>query len=366
MISIHTSDRIGTRLHSLDALRGLDMLCIIGLDALVHVLPGLFPWPFFSALSGQFTHVDWMGCRVYDLIFPLFVFISGMAMAYSINRRLWEGKSRLSLSGDVVKRGIALVVIGLVMNGILDLNFGQVRYPSVLGLIGLSTMLGGLAVIWLRSKRNLLVCASGLLITVGCFQYFCGDFTPGGNFNSMVDRYLLPGRLYRGVFDPEGIICCVSASFLAITGYLTGLYTQRTDVRPYQAVLTLVVSGMATVALASGLAYALPVIKSMCTPSFNMLALGWALIVFGLAYLLADVWCLRRWFFPLEVIGFNALAIYVAQEFINFNQINVRLFNGVARLSGEYMPLVLAVTLILLKWWPLYGMKKANYRVRIG
>ena len=68
----------------------------------------------------------------------------------------------------------------------------------------------------------------------------------------------------------------MSASFLAITGYLTGLYTQRTDVRPYQAVLTLVVSGMATVALASGHAYIIPVIKSMWTPSFNLFALGWA------------------------------------------------------------------------------------------
>lgn len=355
------------RLHSLDALRGLDMLCIIGLDGLMHTLPGVFPdSEFCSFLAKQFGHVAWEGCRLYDLIFPIFVFISGMAMAYSMSRRLEGGRSRLALSWDVIKRGLILVAIGLVMNGIMDLRFGEIRYPSVLGLIGIATTIGGLAVIWLRSVKRLAVFCAGMLAAVGCLQLFGGDFTPAGCVNGLIDRAVVPGVLFKGNYDPEGLLCCISASFLAVAGYLTGRYMRRLDHAPFQAAAVLAGSGIVLVAAASGLAYVIPVIKAMWTPSFNMLACGWGLIVFALAYLVVDLGKCRRigWFF--EVIGYNALAIYVGQAFINFWQINVRLFGGLAGLAPDMKPLILAATLILLKWWLLAAMRKADFRVRIG
>ena len=70
------------RLESLDALRGLDMLCIIGLDALVYAIYAVAPGDTTRMLAAQFGHKDWSGLALYDLIFPLFVFISGVAMAF--------------------------------------------------------------------------------------------------------------------------------------------------------------------------------------------------------------------------------------------------------------------------------------------
>lgn len=343
------------------------MLCIIGLDALVHTLPGVFPESSICKwLATQFGHVSWDGCRLYDLIFPLFVFISGVAMSYSMGKRLEQGKSRWKLSLDILKRGVILILIGLVMNGIMGFQFDEVRYPSVLGLIGVATTLGGLAAIWLKSPRKLVACCLVILLGIGVLQLFGGDFTKAGNINGLIDRTLLPGKLHNGVYDPEGIVCVISASFLAIAGYLAGLYMQRIDGSPYKTVLKLFAGGVILIVLASGLAYVIPVIKGMWTPTFNMLACGWSLVVFALAYLVVDVLHCRKLGVPFEVIGFNALAIYVGQAFINFPQINSRLFGGIARLGENYAPLILAVTLILLKWWILYVMKKNNFRVRIG
>lgn len=362
-----TTTQRSDRLHSLDALRGLDMLCIIGLDGLMHTLPGVFPdSEACSFLAKQFSHVAWEGCRLYDLIFPIFVFISGMAMAYSMSRRLEGGRSRLALSWDVIKRGLILVAIGLVMNGIMDFRFDEVRYPSVLGLIGIATTLGGLAVIWLRTVKKLAVFCGAMLLVVGGLQLFGGDFTPAGCVNGLIDRAALPGVLFKRVYDPEGILCCVSASFLAVAGYLTGQYMRRLDHSPFQTVAVLAGTGIVVVAAGTGLAFVVPVVKAMWTPTFNLLACGWALIVFSLAYLIVDLGRMRRFGFLFEVIGFNALAIYVGQSFINFWQINGRLFGGIAGLWPDLKPLILASTLILLKWWLLYAMKKANVRVRIG
>lgn len=357
-----------SRLHSLDALKGIDMLCIIGLDGFMHVLPSAFPnSDICSQLASWFYHSSWEGFNSYDLIFPLFVFLSGISMSLSLRKRMETGSNRLRLCGDMVKRGFTLALIGMVMNGFLSFHFSEIRYPSVLGLIGVAYMLGGLLVLWLRTPLKIALASVGILLGVAILQILGGDFSQAGNVNAIIDRAILPGKLHGGVFDPEGIVCMVSASFLTLQGYLAGTILRDETLSPKVKILRFIGGGgipLIVSALLLGNSM-IPIIKPMWTSSFNLLACGCSFVLFGLFYWLVDVLNWKKLSTPFEVIGFNALAIYVGQHFINFPWINDQLFGGIAGLFPAFSGLILAGTVILLKWYVLLRMKNANICIKI-
>src|SRR6476469_2340693 len=114
------------RLLSLDALRGFDMFWIIGGSSIVLELAKLYP--SLVPLAKQFEHPPWNGFHLYDLIFPLFLFIAGVAMPLSFEKRLERGDSKLSLARHVVIRGLMLVFLGTIYNGLLDFDWATMRF----------------------------------------------------------------------------------------------------------------------------------------------------------------------------------------------------------------------------------------------
>ena len=76
------------RLRSLDALRGFDMFWIMGGEEIVHAAAALTGWSGLVWFAGQLEHPKWHGFALYDLIFPLFLFMAGVAMPFSFEKRL--------------------------------------------------------------------------------------------------------------------------------------------------------------------------------------------------------------------------------------------------------------------------------------
>src|SRR5882757_4198546 len=125
------------RLYSLDTLRGFDMFWIMGLGPLIQDMTKDSSSPFWRAFSDQFEHPVWNGFTFWDLIFPLFMFMAGVSTPYSVGRELEKGKSRQELLIKVVKRGVILILLGMVYNNGLELRpVRDFRFPSVLGKIG--------------------------------------------------------------------------------------------------------------------------------------------------------------------------------------------------------------------------------------
>src|SRR5450432_3799687 len=104
------------RLDSLDALRGFDMLWIMGAEDIIHALARATGSPFWTALSDQFTHPAWNGFHCYDLIFPLFLFMAGVATPFSVGRELEKGVGKKQATARVIRRGLILVVLGIFHN----------------------------------------------------------------------------------------------------------------------------------------------------------------------------------------------------------------------------------------------------------
>src|ERR1700712_2478905 len=141
-----------TRLYSLDALRGFDMFWIMGADALFQKLSAAAPnSAVLKAISDQLEHPAWNGFHLYDLIFPLFLFMAGVSTPFSVGRELEKGKSREQLLLRVIKRGMILVLLGLFANNGLEIRpIAEIRFGSVLGRIGLAYMFANIIYLYAR------------------------------------------------------------------------------------------------------------------------------------------------------------------------------------------------------------------------
>ena len=133
-----TSAAAPQRLLSLDTLRGFDMFFIMGFAGLVAALCRLWPGAFSDWMAAQMGHAEWDGFFHHDTIFPLFLFIAGVSFPFSLAKQRARGLSDARITAKVIRRGLTLVLLGLVYNGLFQLHFDTLRLPSVLGRIGLA------------------------------------------------------------------------------------------------------------------------------------------------------------------------------------------------------------------------------------
>lgn len=359
------------RLLSLDALRGFDMFFIMGGAPLFVALAMLWPTPFFQAIAGQMDHVQWNGLTHHDTIFPLFLFIAGISFPFSLEKQREQGMSEAAIYKKIIRRGITLVFLGCVYNGLLAFDFGHLRCASVLARIGLGWMFA--ALLFVHFKWQVRVGVT-LLILVGYWLAMAfvpvpdaggaGPFTFEGNLVGYIDRLFLPGRLHEKIFDPEGLLSTIPAIATAMLGMFTGewIKLQKEGVTDRKKVLGLV--GAGAVLLAVGLLWSLvfPINKKLWTSSFVCVVGAYSVWIFALFFYIVDVLGWRKWTFFFKVIGVNSITIYLAQVFINFTFTTDALFGGFIGLFPETaQPLLGAIAYIAVCWGFLYFL----YRQRI-
>ncbi len=363
MLAIYADDR-PKRLESLDTLRGLDMLIILGLDALLMALAARFPESgALNELAAQMRHVNWQGLHAYDLVFPVFVFIAGVSMSYSLSRFTVETAPLGQGLFKVWRRALALVLLGMLVNGALTWAAGM-RYASVLGLIGCSCALAGTGVILLRKTYGVAIFAAALLGGVTVAQFMGGDFTPAGCVNAWIDQHYLPGSRHDGPYDPEGLLCIISATALCLTGWLTGRLIQSGG-SGIKKGLIMPGIGIALLAAALGLDSVYPIIKRIWTGSFVLASAGIGMSILAIFYLIIDVWNLRKWTFPLRLFGFNALFAYLFYNVMNIPALNKRIFCGTAELFTPWQWVFTASALIILQGLILYFLYRKRVFIKI-
>jgi predicted acyltransferase len=361
------------RLYSLDALRGFDMFWIMGAEEIVHTLSKATGSSFWGGFSNQLTHPAWNGFHFYDLIFPLFLFLAGVATPYSVGREMEKGKTRQQLLMRVIKRGLILVLLGLVANNGLQIrSISEIRFGSVLGRIGLAYMFANIIYLYSKERAQALWFA-GLLIGYWLLLKFTsapgfprGDLTMEGNFASYVDRLLMPGKLYLGIHDPEGIMSTIPAIGTGLLGIMTGNYIKLNKAAQQRKVLTMAVIGVVFLGLAQLWNLDFPINKNLWTSSFVLNVGGWSLLFFSLFYYVIDVLGYRKWAFFFKVIGMNSILIYLSGHFIDWEYSTNGFFKWLGQLTGEpYKGVVMATCYVLVEWAFLYFLylKKVFLRV---
>lgn len=364
----------GERLQSLDILRGFDMFWIIGGGTLVIYLSEMERLKWLAPLAAQMHHPEWIGFTFWDLIFPLFMFISGVTIPFAILSKRKKGETKKVLQYKILKRALLLVLFGILYNGTLQKGFTDVRFASVLGQIGLAYLIG--ASIALHTKRNivqggwlvfivLFITALHLFIPVPGQE--AGHFVPEKTMNVWVDQNFLPGKLSPGPYDRLGILCIISASFLVLTGFFAGKILRSTQISQLRKTLILAGSGIGFIVIALVLEPFYPIIKVIWTMTFNFLTVGISLMLLALFYYFIDVKKLKgesglRLGLFFKVIGLNSITIYMAARIIPFREIS-RFFTGwLIEPLGSW---VMMVGVLAIEWLLLYYLYKRKIFLKV-
>jgi len=312
------------RLMSLDALRGFDMFWIIGGGAIFAGLAKALGGPL-EAVRPQFEHVRWEGLHFWDLIWPLFMFIVGVSIPLSIEKRQTAGATKRSLYIHAVRRAVFLFLLGMVLQGRLlawDLDKLRPCY-SVLHGIAAGYLIAFTVALELRPRMQGAVLAVFLLAYWAVLELVpvpgvgAGVLTPDGNVATWVDRLVL-GRFHYGE----------NTWFLSYAGFassvLLGVLAGRLLMSPAPEktkVMALVGAGAACVALGLLWSLVFPIIKLLWTSPFVLVGGGCGFLMLALFYWIIDVKGCRRWAFFLTVIGMNSIAAYTATMLFSFKQI---------------------------------------------
>jgi predicted acyltransferase len=342
------------RLVSLDALRGFDMFWILGADALVQALGEVNGSPVARFLASQLEHRPWEGFTFYDLIFPLFVFISGTSLVYSLSRQIAE-KGRAATARRVLVRGAVLFIIGIFYSGGFTNAWPDMRLLGVLQRIALAYTGAGLLFCWLK-PRALAGVAAALLVGYWALLTFTpvrdlqlektalaarlgqpsptpaqvraafeattthvtGRFAPGLNLTNHLDFAYLPGRKYDTYYDPEGLLSTLPAVATCLLGVFAGLWLRRPDRDGGEKVRGLLLAGAAAVVLGWLWHLQFPVVKKLWTSSFVLVAGGYSALLLAAFYYMVDLRQWRGWCVPFLWIGMNPITLYLASNVIKF------------------------------------------------
>ena len=376
---------------SLDALRGFDMFWILGGDFVVTTAGKMSgsndqTWTLFGWLASQFQHKAWDGFAFYDLIFPLFVFISGVSVVFSLTKETQQ-HGRAGALQRVLRRAVLLFVLGIFYSGGLTKEWPDIRVLGVLQRIALAYLGAGLIFCFVGSRMKALAgVIAGILVGYWALMNFVsirdialdkaklaelaeksgdargaialksetnpsatknspawrkaeelfekttatttGQFGPGHNLVNHLDFQFLPGRKYDLFYDPEGLLSTLPAAATCLLGVLAGVWLRREDFCDKWKVIYLLSFGALAVIVGFAWGMSFPVVKKIWTSSFVLVAGGYSAMLLAAFYQVVDVWQRRDWCQPFLWIGTNSITIYVANNLLQFRSVATRFVGG--------------------------------------
>ena len=323
-----------------------------------------FPSPVF--LADQLKHCDWAGFHFEDLIFPLFVFMVGVSLVFSLSKTIRQ-EGRATAVKRIFRRGILLFVLGLFYSGGFSGNWPDMRLMGVLNRIALCYFFAGLIFCFCNLRATIAVCL-GLLIgywalltfvpvrdiqlekpalallakergvpnDAKALFYATTERVPdpllhGFNLPNHFDFQYLPGRKYDTYFDPEGFLSTFPAIASCLLGVFAGLLLANPSIKDKQKVIALIAAGLVMFNLGWFWNIEFPVIKKIWTSSYVLVAGGCSAFLLGVFFLIIDVWKYQKWCQPFVWMGMNSITIYMTVNLLGrggFDKLGGRLAGG--------------------------------------
>ena len=359
---------LSNRMMSLDALRGFDMFWIIGGSAIFTGLAKA-AGGHLDAILPQFEHVRWEGLHFFDLIWPLFMFIVGVSIPLSVEKRIAEGETKRSLYLHAARRAIILFFLGMVLQGgLLEWDLSKL-HPcySVLHGIAAGYLIAVIVAVELRPKYQ------GMLIAVFLLAYWAvimmipipgkgaGILTPDVNIATWFDQLVL-GKFHHG--ENTWFLSYPAFASSVLLGVMAG-HLIKLPRSENKKVIFLALAGVGCIMLGLLWSMVFPVIKLLWTSSFVLIGGGFGFLMFSLFYWIIEVKGYFRWAFFFRVIGMNSITVYVVAMLVNFRQIgDIFVGNLLPRLGlwGDFVSETAALTII---WLLLYWMYRTRSFVKL-
>ncbi len=290
----------GGRLESVDVLRGVTIAGMIVVND-----PGTW-----AAVYPPLRHAQWHGWTYTDTIFPFFLFLVGVSMALSFGRRRAAGAARRDLARHALLRGALVAAIGLGLNAVsyLALHGERFRIPGVLQRIGVCIAIAGPVVASGRPRAAAL--AAAILLAAYAAILSFGPLDPGDSIPARVDRAVFGSHTWKPAFDPEGLLSTLPAAATTLLGAVAGERLRRRGATG-AAARELALAGIAAAAAGWASSFALPINKSLWTPSYALWTAGLAALSLAAAVAVVDLPGARPWAAPFLWLGRNAIAAFV-------------------------------------------------------
>ena len=360
------------RLLSLDVLRGITIVGMIVVNT-----PG--SW---GNVYAPLLHAEWNGLTLTDLVFPFFLFMVGISITLALGRRKALGAPQRGLVAKIVKRALIIYALGIFLTLFPKFDFANLRYVGVLPRIAAVYLVCSL--LFLRLSWRSIAWLS-VFILVGYWLAMvlipvpgvgAANLAPGTNLAAWLDELLVPGRLYRGTWDPEGFLSTLPAVATGFTGVLTG-YWLRTSRPTPEKIIGMMVAGVLTCLVGYLWHQTFPVNKNLWSSSYVLVSSGMALLLLGTLYWFVDVKNYRSWTPFFVAFGMNAITAFVIHGvFIDAFMVPVNAAGEVLKtvsyqglvqlgLTVKSASLLWALGYLLLCFIPIWMMYRRNVIVKI-
>jgi predicted acyltransferase len=357
------------RLVCIDALRGFDMVWIIGGSQVLVALAKGAGAGFPGNLAVQFDHT-WGQFHFYDLIMPLFLFIVGIVIPVAFKKRIARGESKKSIYGHVLKRVLILYLLGLVASGyLLTFDVSKIHlWTDTLHAIAMGYLVSSILILELKIKWQIGITTALLFLYWGIMACIpvpgqgTGIYKPDANLALYVDNAILghfqEGQGWTYIITNLTFICSVMLGVFAGNILLSAL-------APLKKAGLLSVIGAICMLAGKIWAIKFPVIHHLWTSSFVMVAGGLSYIFLSVFYLVIDVWGYKKWAFPFVVIGMNAIVVYVATHLFDFSIIGNVFVGGLEKYLGPWNDFVQSLAALSVVWLILYWMYRKKTFIKI-
>jgi predicted acyltransferase len=266
------------------------MFWIAGGEHVIHALRRVSDAGVVVFLDSQLMHRDWEGVTFYDLIFPLFLFIVGVSLVFSIDKILAKKGKRAAFT-RILKRSFLLYILGVIFSS-GSFSLEEIRLMGVLQRIALCYFFAAILYSTLKVREE------------------------GSNLANYIDKHYLPLKKYDGDHDPEGLLSTLPAISTCLLGALAGRLIRSDDFTDQERVRVLLVGGVVGILLGFLWGIQFPVIKKIWTSSYVLVTAGYSSIFLAAFYQVIEIWRVRRWAAPFVWIGMNAIAIYIIAGFV--------------------------------------------------
>ncbi|QQD11967.1 acyltransferase family protein [Sphingobacterium sp. UDSM-2020] len=364
------------RLESLDVLRGFDLFLLVGLQPILIGVGQVWDNIYYHSLLRQFDHEIWMGFRFWDLVMPLFLFMTGITIPFSLDNK--KGLPTGPIYRHIFKRFLILWILGMVMQGnLLSWDWQQFKlYSNTLQAIAMGYVVT--AVLYLNlGIRKVVMIAIVLLIVYAIPFLLDGDYSAQSNFAIKVDRMLLRGfmdgaywkngnAIFSDQYDYSWIWSSLTFSVTVMMGCLAGKMMKiGIKTNPKRVFWHLVLTGV--VCLAIGLLWSLqmPIIKRIWTSSMTLFSGGICFLMMAVFYYIIDLKKVLKPFQWLKIYGMNSIVAYFLGEMINFRSVVHSLTYGLENMLPTYKQLILTTGNFTLVFLILLAFYRARIFVKI-
>lgn len=360
-----------TRLASLDILRGFDLFLLVFFQPVFVALGQQLNWPFLNEIIYQLDHEVWDGFRFWDLVMPLFLFMTGASMPFSLSKYKTDSVDYGPVYRRILKRVILLFILGMIVQGNL-LGFDSKHvyfYSNTLQSIAVGYFIAAVIQLHFSFKWQIIITLL-LLFVYWIPMTFLGDFTPEGNFAEKVDRWVL-GRFRDGVywngdgtwsFSPHYNYTWIWSSLTFGVTVMLGAFAGkvmkegRTDRK--KVIRILLITGLILIGVAELWSFQMPVIKRLWTGSMTLLSGGYCFLLMALFYYWIDYKGHTRGLNWLKIYGMNSITAYLLGEVVNFRCIAASVSYGLEQYLGNYYQ----VWLTFANYFILFLLLRAMYK----